>query len=88
MQSLAREEYSITDKDEIERYSSHSVRVGAAVALHAAGLDKWEIQHALRWRSTTFWNYLRNLPCQAARCMAAIRDYDPMVLPSPFLAGF
>lgn len=88
MRSLAREEYSITDKDELQRYSSHSVRVGAAVALHAAGLDKMEIQHALRWRSTTFWNYLRNLPCQAARCMAAIRDYDPMVLPSPFIAAF
>jgi hypothetical protein len=84
MQTLAKAEYGITSAVELARYSSHSIRVGAAVALHAAGLDKMEIQHALRWRSLCFWNYLRNLPCQAARCMRAIRDYNPTVLPNPF----
>jgi len=75
---LAKAEYGITKVAELARYTSHSIRVGACVALHAAGLDKKDIQHQLRWRSTTFWNYLRNLPTQAHRCMAAIRDFNPM----------
>lgn len=78
LKNLAKLEYNITDPDELDKYTSHSVRVGACVALHAAGRDKLEIQFSLRWRSTTFWNYLRNLPTQAYRCMAAIRDFNPM----------
>jgi len=78
LKKLAYLEYGITKACDLARYTSHSIRVGACVALHAAGLDKLDIQHALRWRSTTFWNYLRNLPRQAARCMEAIRDFNPM----------
>ena len=78
LKNLARLEYGITKASELARYTSHSIRVGACVALHAANLDVKDIQHQLRWRSTTFWNYLRNLPTQAYRCMAAIRDYNPM----------
>ena len=78
LKQLAKLEYGITKTEELKRYTSHSIRVGACVALHAANLDKKEIQHQLRWRSTAFWNYLRNLPTQAYRCMAAIRDHNPM----------
>jgi hypothetical protein len=84
LRHLAKEEYGFTKEEDLSRYTSHSVRVGACIALHAAGLDKMEIQHALRWRSTAFWNYLRNLPQQAARCMRAIRDNDPMSLSPSF----
>ena len=83
LQDLARAEYNITDPKELAKFTSHSIRVGACVALHAAGLDKLDIQHALRWRSQSFWNYLRNLPRQASRCMEAIRDFDPMKLSIP-----
>ena len=58
LQNLAKLEYGITKATDLARYTSHSIRVGACVALHAAGLDKKDIQHQLRWRSTTFWNYL------------------------------
>jgi len=78
LQHLAKLKYGITKAADLARYTSHSVRVGACVALHAAGLDKLDIQNALRWRSTTFWNYLRNLPRQAACCMEAICNFNPM----------
>jgi hypothetical protein len=84
LKMLARAEYGITKASELALYTSHSVRVGACVALHAAGVNQMDIMHALRWRSMSFWNYLRNLPCQAARSMQAVRDFDPNVLPCPF----
>lgn len=72
LKDLAKREYGFTKEEDLSRNTSHSVRVGACVALHAAGMDKMDIQHALRWRSLAFWNYLRDLPRQAARCMEAI----------------
>lgn len=80
LQHLAKDEYGITRAEDLGRYTSHSVRVGACVALHAGNHDKTEIQFALRWRSQTFWTYLRNLPTQAHRSMVAIRDFNPMTV--------
>jgi hypothetical protein len=69
--------YNITDTDELARFSSHSFRVGATAALHAAGISQMDIKYALRWKSDTFYTYLRNLPCQAARTHAAVRHFNP-----------
>jgi hypothetical protein len=51
--------------------------VGACVALHAAGLPQQDIKFALRWKSDSFYNYLRNLPCQAARVANAVLNFNP-----------
>jgi hypothetical protein len=72
--------YNITNPEELARFSSHSIRVGACVALHAANISELDIQHALRWRSNSFWNYLRNLPCQASRSARAVVDFNPNCL--------
>ena len=37
MQSCAKKLYNLTSKEKIGCYTAHSVRVGACVALHAAG---------------------------------------------------
>jgi len=42
-------------------YGSHSLRVGACVALHAAGASDVQIQFLLRWKSNAFMNYLRKI---------------------------
>jgi hypothetical protein len=52
----------ITDKDDLSRWSAHSIRVGACVALHASGADSITLKQRLRWRSDTFLMYLRNTP--------------------------
>ncbi len=41
------------------RYSAHSVRIGAAVAMADAGVDAATIKTVGRWRSATFLQYLR-----------------------------
>jgi hypothetical protein len=77
LRAAAKAVYNITDKDDLAKFSSHSIRVGACVALHAAGLSQMDIKFALRWKSDTFYTYLRNLPCQAGRTHAAVVNFSP-----------
>jgi len=77
LQSAAKYVYNITKKEELARFTSHSIRVGACVALHAANISEMNIQHALCWKSNSFWNYLRNLPCQAQRTSNAVLHFNP-----------
>jgi hypothetical protein len=77
LQTAAKAVYNLTDPEAIGRFTSHSIRVGACVALHAAGVQFKEIKFALRWKSDSFYNYLRNLPCQSARMAAAVLNFNP-----------
>ena len=61
MRACAKQVYNITSKEDLARYSSHSVRVGACVALHATGASVNDIQFRLHWRSDKFKNYLRHV---------------------------
>ena len=61
LQSCAKKLYKLTSKEDLGRYTAHSVRVGACVALHAAGDSIMTIQFCLRWRSDKFRNYLRHV---------------------------
>ena len=49
------------DKKELQKFSAHSLRVGACVLLHAMGFSTLDIKFLLRWRSEAFMAYLRNL---------------------------
>ena len=66
LQHAAMEVYGITDPAALSRFSAHSIRVGACVALHAASIQQQDIKFALHWKSDSFYNYLCNLPCQSA----------------------
>jgi hypothetical protein len=77
LQQAARQVYNITKKEDLGRFTSHSIRVGACVALHAANVSSLNIQHALRWKSDSFLTYLRNLPCQAQRTARAVVEFNP-----------
>jgi hypothetical protein len=79
LQLAARKVYNITDEDALARFTSHSYRVGATVYLHAAGISQMDIKFALRWKGDSFYIYLRNLPCQAARTHAAVLNFNPNV---------
>jgi hypothetical protein len=80
LQRAARQVYNITNEEELGRFTSHSIRVGACVALHAANISALNIQHALRWKSDSFLTYLRNLPCQAQRTARAVVNFNPQRL--------
>ena len=65
MRELAATVYNLdpnkkSDKEILSRWSSHSLRVGACVLLHALGFTAEQIKWLLRWKSDTFLDYLRN----------------------------
>jgi len=76
LHSAATTVYNVMEPADLARFSSHSIRVGACVALHAAGIPQQEIKFALRWRSDSFYTYLRNLPGQAARTANAVVNFQ------------
>lgn len=70
MRHLAAQVYHlhpVKDAKELQRWSAHSLRVGACVLLHAMGFSDRDIQWILRWRSMAFVSYLRNIAILAIR---------------------
>jgi hypothetical protein len=61
----------VRDALAIRKWGCHSLRVGAAVTLHAMGFSTLDIQWILRWRSTAFMVYLRNVAIMSTRQNAA-----------------
>lgn len=51
----------IKNKEDLQRWSAHSLRVGACVILHTMGFTATQIKFLLRWKSDTFMMYLRNI---------------------------
>jgi hypothetical protein len=75
MQRLACSVYHlnpVADAAEVRKWGVHSLRVGACVTLHAMGFSVLDIQWLLRWRSTAFMVYLRNIACLAVRHYEAL----------------
>ena len=61
----------VRDALAIRKWGCHSLRVGAAVTLHAMGFSTLDIQWILRWRSTAFMVYLHNVAILSTRQNAA-----------------
>jgi hypothetical protein len=59
--------HPVKDKKALQKWSAHSLRVGACCLLHAMGFSPLDIQWLLRWRSNAFMAYLRNLAGLADR---------------------
>ena len=55
------------DKVSLRRFTTHSLRVGACVILHAKNCSPADIKRILRWRSDSYLDYLRDLHFVAAR---------------------
>jgi hypothetical protein len=53
--------HPIREKADLQRWSAHSLRVGACVILHTMGFSGYQIKFLLRWKSDTFMMYLRNV---------------------------
>ena len=64
--------HPVNDAKELQRWSSRSLRVGAAVTLHAMGFSGLDIQWMLRWQSTAFMVYLRNVAVLSQRQSEAL----------------
>ena len=74
LQEASSKVYSITCKEELARFTLHSLRVGACVLLHAQNQSSEDINFGLRWCSDSFRIYLRNIIQLAERHRDAIRN--------------
>jgi hypothetical protein len=54
-------------QEDLQRWSSHSLWVGACVLLYQAGFSEMQIKHILHWKSNCFMDYLQNLLILADR---------------------
>jgi len=84
MRSLVTKHYNynpVTDKKLINKWSSHSLRVGACQILYASGFTCYEIKVLLRWRSDAFMDYLRDIAWVARKRNDALADLDSDVVP-------
>ena len=80
MRSLVVDVHKLTKKEDIDRFSSHSLRVGAACIYFAAGHDPAFIQRVLRWESEVWRRYVRDLVCTAVKVVHAMNTADNMPL--------
>jgi hypothetical protein len=51
----------VKDKSILQKFSAHSLRVGACIILQAMGFFSHQIQQMLRWKSDSWLMYTRNL---------------------------
>ena len=64
----------VRNRAQLALWSSHSLRVGACTILYSQGFSGEQIQHLLRWQSTAFMIYLRNLAVTSRQQNVAIND--------------
>lgn len=74
LQEAARVVYDIKCKKELSSFTSHSIRVGACVLLHAQNISAEDIKFRLRWRSDSLRMYLRNVIQLAERHKDALAN--------------
>ena len=70
MRELASKVYQlhpVKDAKDLQRWGTHSLRVGACVILHAMGFSPLDIQWILRWKSMAFMAHLRNIAMLSTR---------------------
>ena len=77
LKQAARNVYHLKTKKDLQKFTCHSLRVGACVMLHIAGFSDTDIKFELRWRSDSFRDYLRNVLCMAAAKPTALCNFDP-----------
>jgi len=66
------------DQAALQKWSCHSLRVGACVILHSMGFTDTQIQWILRWKSLAFWAYLRNIAVLTDKHAAAFSMHSGM----------
>jgi hypothetical protein len=83
MRELAAQVYNLDptkekDRRALQRWSAHSLRVGACTLLHSMGFSPPQIKFILRWRSDAYLLYLRNNVILSQAQNAAFDKADSM----------
>ena len=78
LRELAVKTYDLKSPEEIQKFSSHSLRVGACCLLFACGYPPEFIQRVLRWKSDAWKGYVRDLIVTAIKHNLAMLQADTM----------
>ena len=74
LREAAKALYKITAKTDLNRFTTHSIRVGVCVLLHANDINSETIQFRLRLHSDVFKFYLRNVDALAEQHRNVLRE--------------
>lgn len=80
LRDLAVDVYKLTKKEDTQKFSSHSLRVGACCILFATGYPPDFIQRVLRWDSDAWRKYVRDLVVTAMQVNVAMNKAHEMPL--------
>ncbi len=72
LQSVAKTCHPNLSRDEIMRFSSHSIRVWAVVLLHEAGMNPDFIKSQLRWMGNSYRSYLQDTAVLQTKHISAL----------------
>jgi len=75
-----KKEFPNTPKDELSRYSAHSLRVWACVLLDEAGMSPEFIMSRLRWMGNSFRMYLRDTEAIQNKHLDVLREASQAII--------
>lgn len=78
MRELAKSVFKLTKKADVQKFSCHSLRVGACCILFQTGHHPDFIQRVLRWESDAWRTYVRDLVVTAIQVVQAMNDAADM----------
>ena len=86
LRKIAKDTYKVNEVelDKHYNFNPHSLRVGACVILHAAGVPGYQIRFLLRWKSDSFMEYLRNVNALSDTQNQAFVNTDSPNIPNLF----
>ena len=76
MRILAQSVHGITKKEDLQKFSCHSLRVGACNIYFASGVSPEVIKRVLRWESDAWMIYVRDLRCTAVQVVTSMNTAD------------
>jgi len=80
MRQLAMEIHYITNSEEINLFTSLSLRVGACCILYSTGYQPSLIQKLFRWRGDSRQDYIRDLVCVTMQHNDTMHKSDEITL--------
>ena len=81
MRDLAKAVFKIKNKADVNKFSCHSLRVGACCILFQTGHHPDFIQRVLRWESDAWRTYVRDLAVTALQVVQAMNDANAADMP-------
>ena len=78
MRALAIDVYDLTNKEDIKKFFSHSLQVGACCICFSTGYNPAFIKQVLRWKSHAWQKYVCDLVYTSTKITEVMKRADQM----------